>query len=104
MTRSEVYRLRLPTRRGHERDGERYGVIVQATELLGLSTALVAPTSRSAAPATFRPEITLYGERSRVLVEQMRAVDIDRLGDLVGRLTLREQRAMDDALSLLLDL
>jgi mRNA interferase MazF len=104
VTRGEVYRVRLPARRGREQAGARYGVIVQADQLLGLSTAIVAPTSRSAAPATFRPEIQLGGEPTRVLVEQLRAVDIERLGELAGRLDAQEQRAIDDALALVFDL
>ena len=104
MTRGEVYRIRLPARRGREQSGPRYAVIVQADELLGLSTAIVAPTSRSAAPATFRPPIELGGETTRVLVEQLRAVDVERLGRLEGRLTSQEQRAVDEALALILDL
>jgi len=104
VTRGEVYRVRLPARRGREQAGPRYGVIVQADQLLGLSAAIVAPTSRSAAPATFRPEIQLGGERTRVLVEQLRVLDIERLGELAGRLSAREQRAVDDALGLVLDL
>jgi mRNA interferase MazF len=102
--RGEVYRVRLPARRGHEQAGPRYAVIVQADELLGLSTAIVAPTSRSAAPATFRPEIELDGHTSRVLVEQLRAVDLERLERLAGRLSPQEQRAVDEALALVLDL
>jgi mRNA interferase MazF len=104
VTRGEVYRVRLPPRRGREQARPRYGVIVQADQLLGLSTAIVAPTSRGAAPATFRPEVQLGGEPIRVLVEQLRAVDIERLGELAGRLSAQEQRAVDDALALVLDL
>jgi mRNA interferase MazF len=104
VTRGEVYRVRLRRGRGREQAGSRYGVIVQADQLLGLSTAIVAPTSRSAAPATFRPEIQLDGESTRVLVEQLRAVDVERLGELAGRLSGQEQRAVDDALALVLDL
>jgi mRNA interferase MazF len=104
VTRGEVYRVRLPRGRGRERAGSRYGVIVQADQLLGLSTAIVAPTSRSAAPATFRPEIQLDGESTRVLVEQLRAVHVERLGELAGRLSGQEQGAVDDALALVLDL
>lgn len=104
MTRGDIYRVRLPRGRGHEQAGRRYAVVVQADELLALSTAIVAPTSRSAAPATFRPEIDVSEERTRVLVEQLRTVDIDRLGDRAGHLDLDEQRAVDDALALVLDL
>ncbi len=104
MIRGEVYRVRLPERRGRDQAGPRYAVIVQADQLLGLSTAIVAPTSGGAAPSTFRPEIQLAGERTRVLVEQVRAVDIERLGELAGQLSTQEQRAVDDALALVLDL
>ena len=104
MTRGDVFRVRLPKSRGHEQQGPRYAVIVQADELLGLSTAIVAPTSRSAAPATFRPEVEIGGHPTRVLVEQLRAVDLDRLDRHAGRLTLEEQRAIDAALELVLAL
>jgi mRNA interferase MazF len=104
VTRGEIYRIRLPARRGREQSGARFGVIVQADALLGLSTAIIAPTSQSAGPATFRPEIELRGEHTRVLVEQLRAVDVERLEQLAGRLTGIEQQALDDALALVLDL
>ena len=90
--------------RGQEQAGPRYAVIVQADELLALSTAIVAPTSRGAAPATFRPEIMLDGQTTRVLVEQVRAVDLQRLGDIAVRLSASELRDLDDALRTVLGL
>jgi len=104
VTRGDIFRVHLPAGRGHEQRGPRYAVIVQADELLGLSTAIVAPTSRSAAPATFRPEVEIDGEATRVLVEQLHAVDLDRLDRHAGRLTLDEQREVDAALELVLAL
>jgi mRNA interferase MazF len=101
VTRGDVYRVRLPTGRGRE---QRYGVIVQPDALLGLSTVIIAPTSRSAAPATFRPEIHVAGDTTRVLVEQLRAVDLHRLDEHVGRLTPEEQHAVDEAMELVLGL
>ncbi len=103
MNRGDVFRIRLPGR-GREQRGSRYGVVVQADEFLGLSTVLIAPTSRSATAATFRPEVEVAGERTLVLVEQLRAVDLERLGESAGRLTARELRAVDDALELVLAL
>lgn len=79
-------------------------MIVQADELLGLSTALVAPTSRGAQPATFRPEIEVAGQRTRVMVEQLRALDVRHLDELTGRLDPAEMRDVDEALSLVLAL
>lgn len=104
MVRGDIYRVRLPARRGREQHGARYAVIVQADELLGLSTAIVAPTSRSAAGAAFRPQIEIGGEATRVMVEQLRALDVERLDDRVGRLAAPEQRAVDEALELVLAL
>ena len=43
-------------------------------------------------------------EPTRVLVEQLRAVDLQRLDEHVGRLAPDEQRAVDDALVLVLGL
>jgi mRNA interferase MazF len=102
--RGEVYRFRLPKGVGHEQQGERFGVIVQADELLPRSVVIVAPTSRSARPASFRPEIEIAGEATRVLVEQLGAVDAQRLGTRVGHLTAGEMWSVDDALAVVLGL
>jgi mRNA interferase MazF len=79
-------------------------VVVQAEALLGLSTVLVAPTSRSALAASFRPEVEVGGEATRVMVEQMRALDVSRLDDFADRLDSDEMRDVDEALSLVLAL
>lgn len=78
--------------------------MVQANELLPRSVVLIAPTSRSARPASFRPEIDVHGESTRVLVEQVGAVDGGRLGNLVGRITPEEQWGIDEALLTVLGL
>jgi mRNA interferase MazF len=105
MVRGEIRRLRIPRdRRGSEQRGARFAVIVQADELLALSTVLVAPTSRSAPARSFRPVIELGGEPTRVLVEQMTAVSTERLGASAGRLDAQELRAMDEALAVVLGL
>jgi mRNA interferase MazF len=105
MVRGEIFRL--PPRRGtrgHEQRGARYAIIVQADEFLELSTTLIAPTSTSARPASFRPPITLDGRETRVLVEQTTVVDPQRLSRSAGRLDASELRAVDGALTLILGL
>ena len=105
MVRGEVVRLRTPRgTRSSEQRGVRFGVVVQADELLALSTVLVAPTSASAPPRTFRPAISIDGSRTRVLVEQTTAVATDRLGDSAGRLDASELRDVDTALTLVFGL
>jgi mRNA interferase MazF len=102
--RGDIYEFRPPRGTGHEQQGRRYGVIVQANELLPRSVVLVAPTSLSARPASFRPEIDLLGKTTRVLVEQVGAVDASRLGELVGRLSPEQQWGIDEALATVLGL
>jgi len=102
--RGDVYRLKLPKGHGHEQHGHRYGVVVQADEFLPRSVVLVAPTSRSARPASFRPEIDVNDQGTRVLVEQSGAVDVRRLGDLAGHLSPEEMWGVDEALLTVLGL
>lgn len=104
MLRGDVFHFRLPKGVGHEQHGDRLGVVVQADAFLPRSVVLVAPTSRSAKAASFRPEIAIAGETTRVLVEQLGAVDARRLGDLVGHLSREELWGVDQALSTVLGL
>jgi len=104
--RGDVYRLRRPRdARGHEQAGPRYAVVVQAEDLSALSTWIVAPTSTGRRAASFRPEVEIDGVRTRVLVEQVTAVDPEvRLGERVGRLAPHEMADVDAALAVVLGL
>ena len=104
MQRGEVFRFKVPKGVGHEQQGERFGVIVQSDSLLPRSVILVAPTSRSARPASFRPEVSIAGATTRILVEQVGAVDAQRLGRRVGQLAADEMWAVDEALVTVLGL
>jgi mRNA interferase MazF len=105
VVRGEIFRIRAPRAvRGSEQRGARFAVVVQADELLALSTVLVAPTSASAAPRSFRPVIAVAGSPTRVLVEQTTAVSLDRLGPSAGRLTTAELQDVDTALALVFGL
>lgn len=104
MHRGDIFTLRLPKGMGHEQQGRRFGVVVQSDAFLPRSVVLVAPTSTSAKPASFRPEIAIGGTSTRVLVEQVGAVDVNRLSDLAGHLTPEEQWGVDAALLTVLGL
>jgi mRNA interferase MazF len=105
MVRGEVFRLPAPKRAaGHEQRGPRFGVVVQADEMLAMSTVLVAPTSASALPTTFRPEIVVAGKRTHVMVEHTSAIDARRLGRSAGRLDASELQALDAAIALVFGL
>jgi len=102
--RGDVFVLRLPKGVGHEQQGKRYGVVVQADPFLPRSVVLVAPTSTSAKPASFRPEVEVDGATTRVVVEHVGAVDVTRLGHFTGRLTPEELWGVDMALQVVLGL
>ncbi len=104
MQRGDIFDLRLPKGVGQEQRGKRFGVVVQSDAFLPRSVVLVAPTSASAKAASFRPEIEIDGSSTRVLVEQVGAVDINRLGHLAGHLTPEEQWGIDTALLTVLGL
>lgn len=104
MQRGDIFALRLPKGVGHEQRGRRFGVVVQSDAFLPRSVVLVAPTSTSAKPASFRPEIEIDGTPTRVLVEQVGAVDVQRLGHLAGHLSPEELWGVDAALLTVLGL
>ena len=104
MVRGDVHRIKPPARRGHVQGGRRFAVIVQADDLLSLSSIVICPTSRSAFPASFHPEVTVDDEPTQVLCEMVGTVDARALGDRIGHLARDELRAVEDALLLVLEL
>ncbi|HEY7933900.1 MAG TPA: type II toxin-antitoxin system PemK/MazF family toxin [Solirubrobacteraceae bacterium] len=104
MVRGDVYEIKLPGKRGHVQSGRRYAVVVQADNLLALSTVVICPTSRSAFSASFHPEIGVEGQQTQVLCEMVGAIDTRALGSQAGHLAQAELRAVEDALLLVLDL
>ena len=98
MQRGDIYELRPARRTGHEQQGRRFGVVVQSDALLPRSVVLVAPTSRRARPASFRPEIVIDAETTRVLVEQVGALDVGRLGERIALASTEEMWSIDESL------
>ncbi|MCB1245793.1 MAG: type II toxin-antitoxin system PemK/MazF family toxin [Acidimicrobiia bacterium] len=79
-------------------------MLVQSDVFLPRSVVLIAPTSTKAKPASFRPVIELDGVRTKVLAEQVGAVDVSRIGNLAGRLSPEELWGVDAALLTVLGL
>lgn len=104
LIRGSVCGVRLGRTAGREQSGQRYAVVVQSDDLWLLSTVVVVPTSTSARAATFRPEIVVAGQRTRVLCEQIRTVDAKRLGDSIGVLSPAELASVEDGLEIVLEL
>ena len=103
--RGDVVALPLPRgAKGHEQKGQRYGVVLQSTDLASLSTVVVAPTSARAQATGFRPAITVRGRETRLLVEQLRTVDRTRLAKPVGHLPVHELEDVGEALKFMFGL
>lgn len=100
--RGEVYRL--PARgRGHEQRGRRFAVVLQP-EWLSLSTWIVAFTSTRARETSFRPSVVIGDQETLVMCDQLETVDLSRLTESVGFLSIQEMQQVDEALALVLDL
>lgn len=103
--RGDVHLLRSPRdAQKHEQRGLRYAVVLQSDYLAELSTWLVAPTSTSALPLSFRPRIEVEGQPTLLLIDQLAAADLNRLGRRAGRLTQEELEEVDAALRIVLGL
>lgn len=100
--RGEVYRL--PARgRGHEQKGRRFAVVLQP-DWLNLSTWIIAFTSTSARETSFRPSVVIADQETLVMCDQLDTVDLKRLTEPVGFLSMEEMPQVDEALALVLDL
>ncbi len=100
--RGEVYRLSARGK-GHEQKGRRYAVVVQP-DWLTLSTWIIAFTSTSARETSFRPPVAIRDRQTLVMCDQLATVDLNRLTEPVGFLTIEEMQRVDAALALVLDL
>ena len=102
--RGDVHPLKnLRGTRGREQQGRWYAVVL-LSDLLPLSTWLVAPTSTQARPTSFRPQIEVDDTPTLVLVEQTAAVEPQWLGDPIGHLTHSEMSFVEAGLRTVLGL
>ncbi|WP_342384399.1 type II toxin-antitoxin system PemK/MazF family toxin [Agrococcus sp. KRD186] len=92
MIRGAVYRIDLGRPRGHEQGGKRLGLVVSPSDS-PLSVVTVIPASTSAGASIYRPEFEIAGRQTRMLVDQIRSIDVDHVvGEPVDYLT-RDQLA-----------
>jgi mRNA interferase MazF len=102
--RGAVYRVDLgDAKRGHEQRGRRLGLVMSPADM-SWSVATIIPTSTDAQPAIFRPELEIAGNRTRLLVDQIRTVDTDYIHDLVHYCTRDQMMEVEHALALYLGL
>lgn len=100
MIRGAVYRVDLgDAKRGHEQRGRRFGVVLSPSAM-PWSVVTIVPTSTSARPAIFRPELEVAGVLTRFLVDQIRTVDVGYVhGDPVHFLDRDELAEIEHAVA-----
>ena len=100
MIRGAVYPIDLgDAKRGHEQRGRRLGLVI-SVEQTAWSTLTVIPTSTSAQASVFRPEVVIAGRETRILIDQIRTIDVSYVtGELVDRLPRDDMAQVEHVLS-----
>ena len=100
MIRGAVYPVDLgDAKRGHERRGRRLGLVI-GIEQNAWSTVTIIPTSTSAQPAVFRPDVVIAGSDTRILLDQIRTIDTAYVtGELVDYLSRDDMAQVEHGLS-----
>ncbi|GLI27054.1 putative toxin [Agromyces rhizosphaerae] len=99
MIRGAIYRIDLGRTRGHEQAGRRLGLVISPSDS-PLSVVTVVPASTSAGRSIHRPEFEVAGRPTRLLVDQIRSIDVDYvIGDPVDFLTSDQLADVDLAVA-----
>ena len=106
--RGAIFNINFSPSRGHEQEGLRPAIVIQADLYCPLSTILVIPTSTHAhKEIDFHVPVTVRGRRTYALIEQMTAVDKSRRireANYLGKLTAREMEQIDSMLRIFVGL
>ena len=100
MIRGAVYPVDLgDAKRRHEQRGRRLGLVI-SIEQDAWSTVTIIPTSTSARASVFRPELVVAGRDTKVLIDQIRTIDVSYVtGELVDYLTRDDMAQVEHGLS-----
>ena len=95
-----VYPMDLgDAKRGHEQRGRRLGLVI-SIEDDAWSTVAVLPASTSAQASVFRPEVVIAGRETKILIDQVRTIDVSYVaGDPVDYLTRDDMAQVEQSLS-----
>lgn len=100
MIRGAVYPVDLgEAKRGHERRGRRLGLVISISQNQW-STVTIVPASTSAQAAIFRPEVMIAGQETRLLIDQIRTIDVSYVtNQLVDYLSWDDMAQVEHTLS-----
>ena len=89
VVRGEVYWVHLDPTRGSEIRKTRPALVISPDDMnQALSRVIIAPLTSKGQPLGCRPEVRFQGKRARILLDQIRAVDRQRLGEKMGSIPL----------------
>lgn len=87
--RGEVYWVCLDPTVGSEIQKTRPCLIVSPDDMnAALPRVLIAPLTSGGQPLGCRPEVEFKGKAARILLDQLRSVDRQRLGSKMGKIDL----------------
>jgi len=100
MIRGAVYPVDLgDAKRGREQRGRRLRMIL-SIEQNAWSPVTIIPISTSAQASVFRPEVVIAGRDTRILVDQIRTIDVSHVaGELVDYLSRDDMAQVEHSLS-----
>jgi mRNA interferase MazF len=100
MIRGAIYPVDLgEAKRGREQRGRRLGLVI-SIEQSAWSTVTIIPTSTSAQASVFRPEIVIAGRDTKVLIDQIRTIDVSYVvGEIVDYLTRDDMAQVEHGVS-----
>lgn len=88
--RGEIWLIRLDPTVGSEIKKTRPCVVISPPEMHDhLRTAIIAPMTSKSRPAPFRVGVMHAGKKGLILLDQMRAVDKDRLAKRLGAISAK---------------
>jgi mRNA interferase MazF len=87
--RGEVYWVNLDPTVGSEIQKTRPALIVSPDDMnAALPRVIIAPLTSRGHPLGCRPEVEFKGKPARILLDQLRSVDKQRLGSKMGKIDL----------------
>ncbi len=100
MIRGAVYPVDLgDAKRGHEQRGRRLGLVI-SIEQNAWSVVTIIPASSSAQASVFRPEVVIAGRETKILIDQVRTIDISYVtGELIDYLSQDDMAQVEHSLS-----
>jgi mRNA interferase MazF len=98
--RGAVYPVDLgDAERRHEQRSKRLGLAI-SIEQNAWSVVTIIPTSTSAQASVFRPEVVIGGPETKILIDQVRTIDVSYVtGELIDFLSRDDMAQVEHSLS-----